>query len=152
MKTIFSSVCIIACLCAVGCGEKKQYEWCDYSNTYYDVTKKDCTETQIKHKSELERIVETSAKKNLPVPPGIYAEYGFLVFKSGKPKDALGWYAKERELYPESAVFVEMLSRAAQRQIDQEEKPQAEQPLNLPETNQSGQAAPVETQTPAKQG
>lgn len=115
---LFSLACVILC---AGCGSRQQqYEWCDYSESCYAMAKNDCEETQVRHKAELERIVEVAAKKNLSVPPGIYAEYGFLLFKSGKPKDALGWYEKERQLYPESGVFMDMLSKVAQRQIDRD--------------------------------
>ncbi|MFV0347444.1 MAG: DUF4810 domain-containing protein [Halodesulfovibrio sp.] len=129
-----------------GCGGGKQmYDWCNYSNTYYDVAKNDCTETQTKHLAELERIMNVAAEKNLEVPPGIYAEYGFLLFKSGKAANSLQWYAKEKALYPESGVFMDMLTRASQRQIDKDKQngvqPAAEVPATSPEAGQTGQPA-----------
>ncbi|UZP65967.1 DUF4810 domain-containing protein [Desulfovibrio mangrovi] len=132
MRKMIILFCLASLALMTGCGGGKQkYDWCNYSDTYYGIAKNDCEATQIKHKAELERIMDVAAKKNLEVPPGIYAEYGFLLFKSGKAADSMQWYAKEKALYPESAVFVEMLSRAAQRQIDKEKQadaqPQAEQ-------------------------
>ena len=43
------------------------------------------------------------------VPPGIYADYGYLLLQSGKTKEGKAMLEKEVELYPESAVFVNSL-------------------------------------------
>jgi hypothetical protein len=40
------------------------------------------------------------------VPPGIYADHGFMLFKQGKTKEALDYMKMEIGLYPESAVFI----------------------------------------------
>lgn len=40
------------------------------------------------------------------VPPGIYAEVGYLYFKQGKKDLAVKYFEKEMEAYPESKVYV----------------------------------------------
>ncbi|OAV72895.1 hypothetical protein Barb7_03035 [Bacteroidales bacterium Barb7] len=43
------------------------------------------------------------------VAPGIYAEYGYLLLQNGKKAEGLTMLKKERELYPESAIFMDNL-------------------------------------------
>ncbi len=152
MRTLALFACLALMLFSLGCQGKRQYDWCDYSNTYYAIAKHDCEETRVKHKAELERIVETAAKKQLQVPPGVYAEYGFLLFKSGKSKEALVWYQKERELYPEASVFLDMLSRVAQKEIDKQKASSEDAPVETPVGTSPAGSEPVVTQSPATQG
>jgi hypothetical protein len=117
MKKILLFLSLIALL-STGCTKQNsQYYWCNYSESYYNLAQNNSEEALIEHKAKLEEIVAEAQKHNTAVPPGIYVEYGFLLFKAGKPKDAISWYEKEKKLYPESAAFVEMLTRVAEKSI-----------------------------------
>lgn len=50
--------------------------------------------------------MENSGKKNKIVPPGVNAEYGYLLLKEGQENEGFEYLAKEIELYPESIVFI----------------------------------------------
>jgi hypothetical protein len=43
------------------------------------------------------------------IPPGVYADYGVLLYLQGKSAEAVRALTKERELYPESQQFVQRL-------------------------------------------
>jgi hypothetical protein len=147
MKKLIILFCLASLALMTGCGGGKQkYDWCNYSDTYYGVAKNDCTETQTKHLAELERIMNVAAEKNLEVPPGIYAEYGFLLFKSGKAANSLQWFAKEKAQYPESGVFMDMLTRAAQRQIGKDKQTASQPAAEVPTT----EAQPAQETAPAQ--
>lgn len=52
---------------------------------------------------------QSQAKK---VAPGIYADYGYVLFKQGKPDEAVAAWRKEAELFPESKHLMDtMISR-----------------------------------------
>ena len=50
--------------------------------------------------------LKISEKKNKIVPPGVNAEYGYLLLKEGQENEGFAYLAKEIELYPESTVFI----------------------------------------------
>jgi hypothetical protein len=85
------------------------YYWGNYSKTLYAYSKAPSDETLTAHKTELERIIEESNKRNLKVPPGIHAELGYLEALRGQDALAKAHYENEIQLYPESRVFLERL-------------------------------------------
>ena len=40
------------------------------------------------------------------MPPGIYADYGFVLLQSGKTEEGNAMLEKEISLYPESKIFI----------------------------------------------
>jgi hypothetical protein len=95
----------------VGCGStsKEPFYWGKYSTTLYDYKKNPGQEKLDAHKKELLSIMETSAKKNKLVPPGVNAEYGYILLQEGNEQEGLEYLSKEVELYPESEVFITRL-------------------------------------------
>jgi len=43
------------------------------------------------------------------VPPGVYADYGFLLLQSDMKVEGMAMLQKEIELYPESRIFIERI-------------------------------------------
>jgi hypothetical protein len=43
------------------------------------------------------------------VPPGIYAEYGFVMYEEGNNQQAVFYYQKEADKWPESRAFMTKL-------------------------------------------
>lgn len=93
-----------------GCASEKMYNFGNYSQTLYAFEKNQNEETLLKHKQELEKIIDRSKKKNLPVPPGIYAELGYIYLKTNKKsQEAIKFFQAEAQLYPESKQLMERL-------------------------------------------
>ncbi len=93
----------------VGCVPQTIFYWGDYSTSLYDYNKNPDEKTFAAHKKSLQDIIAVSPQKHLHVPPGVYAEYGFLLIKEGNEKDGLECFDKEIKLYPESIVFIQRL-------------------------------------------
>jgi hypothetical protein len=95
-------------LIVAGCGttSKDTFYWGNYSTTLYDYKKNPDEKTLEAHKKELVSVMEISEKKNKIVPPGVNAEYGYLLLKEGQENEGFAYLAKEIELYPESTVFI----------------------------------------------
>lgn len=115
----------------VGCAAPKMYYWGDYSDSLYRSKKYPSDESVLKHQQSLENIVEESKKNNLRVPPGVYAELGYLYFRQNKNQLAIQYFNLEKETYPEAVHFMERLETAAKLR-DKPTVP-AEKPLQLPQ-------------------
>lgn len=83
--------------------------WGNYQGTLYDVKISPGEESTLKHKAELESIIEESGSLEAKVPPGVYAELGFLHFNAGDAAKAKEFYTAEAELYPESEKLMKIL-------------------------------------------
>jgi hypothetical protein len=98
-------------LAAAGCasGPKSLYAWGGYEKGLYDFAR---------HPQDVERYAEVLGQavaraeaERDRVPPGLYAEYGYALFTLGRLDDAVTYYAKERDAWPESVVLMEKLIR-----------------------------------------
>jgi hypothetical protein len=92
-----------------GCtpSSKTLYYWGDYSQTLYNYKKAPDEKTLAAHKKELENIIQEAPNKRKAVPPGVMAEYGYLLLREGKEEEGMQYLDKESALYPESQVFIQ---------------------------------------------
>ena len=132
-------VTVICCsgLLFAGCApQQKMYHFGNYSQTLYHNEKNQTAESLSKHKQELERIIAESETKNLPVPPGIYAELGYLNMKENNSKEAVRLFETEVNLYPESKHLMERLIQSVDAQDDSHE----DKPVTLQMKNEGAEA------------
>jgi len=87
-----------------------QYGWRNYDGRLYKYYEK---KDQDKFKASLEKIIRKGENDNR-VPPGIYAEYGYLLYESQQYDSSIIYFEKERDRWPESAVFMQKMIRNAQ--------------------------------------
>lgn len=90
----------------MACGPKAEtlYSWNGYSTavlTHY----KDGTSAEEFSKS-LAVVVLASEAEN-KVPPGLYAEYGYALLEAGQDSQAIIYFQKERDLWPESIAYMD---------------------------------------------
>ncbi|MFH1975666.1 MAG: DUF4810 domain-containing protein [Pseudomonadota bacterium] len=104
-----------------GCAAQRMYNWGDYSNTLYQSKKHPSDKSDLSHLQELEKIIEESMKDNLRIPPGVYAELGYIYFRQNKRDLAINNFKMEKELYPESTLLMDRLEKAAK--LDDKPKP-----------------------------
>lgn len=114
------SICatiIIASLLCFGCATQKQpmYYWGNYSQSLYDSKKKPGRESLLAHRAALEHIAEESKNRNLRVPPGVYAELGYIYNLENNFKEAIKLFDLEKRVYPESTVFMDRLIQQADK-------------------------------------
>ncbi len=96
-----------------GCIPQKMYHYGNYSQTLYSFEKNQNDEALVNHKQELEKIISESEVKNLPVPPGIYAELGYIYLKANNSKEAIRLFQLESQLFPESKYLMDRLIQSA---------------------------------------
>lgn len=108
MKKILFSVAIVAAILSLtACGSTKNlYSWYDYEDVTYQYSKKSTEDLQAKVLEQYQKISEKQKDLRGVVPPGLYAEYGFLLYKTGKKEQGLEFLKKEVALYPESDTYI----------------------------------------------
>jgi hypothetical protein len=91
----------------IGCQPAKAtFYWGDYSSTLYNMKKNPDDKTLELHKKEILNVIETSNKQKQQIPPGVFAEYGYILLKAGDEPGGMEYLDKELKLYPESQVFI----------------------------------------------
>lgn len=88
------------------CASKPLYSWYDYQEDYYNYIKKADEKSLNDLINTYEKIINNQNGTRGVVPPGIYADYGYILLEQGKTEEAKAMFAKELELYPESEIFV----------------------------------------------
>lgn len=86
------------------------YVWNDYDSTLYEYYKNP-TE-RAKFIEALEEAI-LKAEESGRVPPGIYAEYGYAQYEEGNFTDAITYFQKEYDKWPESRILMQKMIRNA---------------------------------------
>ncbi|MDR3184959.1 MAG: DUF4810 domain-containing protein [Prevotellaceae bacterium] len=95
-------------LLLAGCvSQKTLYNWGKYQEASYSYVKTNTDDDLEKLLKEYQYIIENQKGGRQTVPPGIYADYGYLLVKQGKIKEGIALMKLEIALYPESAMFIE---------------------------------------------
>ena len=89
-----------------GCAAPQKYAWNSYDSTLYGYYK-----NPVEKEKYMERlkIIILKAEQVKKVPPGIYAEYGYMFYESKNFADAIVYFKKEYDLWPESRMFMQKM-------------------------------------------
>ncbi len=101
-----------AALLLAACAQQPRtlYAWNGYNETVYERLKSDgkpITE-QLQH---MEKYMQTARDKQQTPAPGSHAHLGLLLADSGQMQQAAEQFDAEKQLFPESAVFMDFLNR-----------------------------------------
>ena len=91
----------------------QRYEWGDYDPALYAYYKNPAKVADLT--ASLEAVIKDSESNREPVPPGIYAEYGYLQLQQGRGQDAARYFKQEEAHWPESRVFMDRMIQVALR-------------------------------------
>ncbi|MDR2824378.1 MAG: DUF4810 domain-containing protein [Prevotellaceae bacterium] len=105
MKIIFFG--LLAILFFTSCRSPQAlYSWDNYDETSYTYLKRGDEKSMNRLLKTYQQLIKRSKGTRRTVPPGIYADYGFLLLQTGKIKEGKAMMEKEMTLYPESKVFI----------------------------------------------
>ncbi len=108
LKVLHETVIVIFCILFFGaCASKSLYYWGNYEEFLYTNNLKSDSEKAFSILSETVTESEKSPAKKLA--PGLYAEYGFMLYKQGKTDEAVYYFSKERDAFPESEPLMNKL-------------------------------------------
>ena len=97
---------LLICACA---GTPTYYEWGGYSDAVWNATSGDGQADLGADIDALNATVEKASAGGKRVPPGMHAHIGMLYARRGELDTALAAFESEKELFPESAQFMDML-------------------------------------------
>jgi hypothetical protein len=98
-----------------GCVTNHQrYGWGTYDPSLYAYYKDPTKETALAE--SLAAVITTADSNHALVPPGIYAEYGYLQLQEGKNLAAVELFKQEESHWPESKVFMDRMIKVASTQ------------------------------------
>lgn len=105
MKKILFAVFVVMSMAS--CISKATlYSWHNYENIYYKYNKKRTDELQVKLVEQYQKLTQKQKGKRGVVPPGLYSEYGYLLYMTGKQEEGLKFLKEEIRLYPESEQYI----------------------------------------------
>lgn len=128
--TIRLVLLLLMVACTPACVQNR-YAWNGYDTRLYSYYR-----TPAESEQFMEGLYEIIQKADAEgrVPPGIYAEYGYQLYERGKFAEAVVWYLKERDKWPESRLLMDKMialagnSKARTGTNRQEQQPQGLQP------------------------
>ena len=86
------------------------YSWNNYDDTSYKYFKNSDEESTEQLIKTYQKLIEKQTGTRKTVPPGICADYGFILLQTGKIEEGKAMLEKEISLYPESKVFIDRIS------------------------------------------
>lgn len=106
--------CVLTALIGgAGCAQQRGlYDWGGYEDSLYlRYTASDFAQAE----TEVAGTLPTTAQPSR-VPPGVYADYGFLLYRRGDYARAIQFFEKEKATYPESSLLMtKLIDRVRQR-------------------------------------
>lgn len=102
------SILLLAILISA-CTQTK-YNWGGYENALYQY---------YKNPAELEALAEelgdtiAQAEREGKIPPGLYAEFGYILLVQRKNSEAIVYFEKEKKRWPESARLMDTMLKTA---------------------------------------
>ncbi len=115
MKTFRIIAFIFIITMGVSCTTQRPlYTWEGYEESSYDYLKNSDEASTLSLIATYEKIIQFQKGSRGIVPPGIYADYGFLLLQANKTTEGQQMLAKEVELYPESKVFIDRILQMMQ--------------------------------------
>lgn len=112
-KTIITAICVMA---LTSCQTQKSlYSWYNSEDATYTYTKRGTDETLEKAMAQYEKVINKQKGMRKIVPPGVNAEYGYLLYKAGKKEEGLALLQAEISAYPESETFISRIIKQLQK-------------------------------------
>ena len=114
MKKIVTSAIMLMALASCQT-QQTLYSWYDSEEATYMYTKRGTDELLTKAMAQYEKVINKQKGIRKTVPPGVNAEYGFLLYKTGKKEEGLALLKAEIKAYPESEIFISRILKQLEK-------------------------------------
>ena len=95
--------------------QKPLYTWDKYEVTSYNYLKNNDEKSTQALIETYQNIIEKQQGSRGVVPPGVYADYGFILLQDNKTEEGKAMLLKEVELYPESKTFIDRILKMIEK-------------------------------------
>ena len=109
MRKLFLAGAVLLILSSCTTTTTTLYSWNDYTNSSYQYYKQQTPESTARLMKTYEAMIKKPNGSRKTIPPGICAEYGYFLIQNGKKDEGVAMFKREKELYPESSVFMDRL-------------------------------------------
>jgi hypothetical protein len=96
-----------------GCVRQTMYSWGAYDEALYAHYKN--PQDRERFVASLDAVIRHATQTGEKVPPGCFAEFGYALMEEGRHDDAIAFFQRERDQWPESRVLMEKMIRNAQQ-------------------------------------
>ncbi len=100
-------VALILLVALSGCAKPSMYNWDGYSTSMYSFYRH--PDERQKFTDSLNTIIADNEKAGTRVPPGIYAEYGYMMLSADQTIEAVTYFKKEQDAWPEATKFMKTM-------------------------------------------
>lgn len=112
-KIILFAMCVMA---MTSCQTQTSlYSWYDSQDATYMYVKRGTDEMLTKAMEQYEMVIKKQKGVRKAVPPGVNAEYGYLLYKAGKEQEGLTLLRAEITAYPESEKFISRIIKQLEK-------------------------------------
>jgi len=102
---------------------KPLYNYGEYSESYYALKKEATAESALEYQKALEYCISgANESRSGRVPPGMYANLGYLYLKAGQNNKAIESFTKEKSVYPEATYFMDKMINKIEAMESENEK------------------------------
>lgn len=115
-RLVLASLAVVMGLGAAGCPRAPLYYWGRYEASLYS---RYVREDLARSEAFLRDTIVAAEQTGNRVPPGAYADYGFLLYRRNDFDGAVGFFVKEWVAFPESAA---LMSKIVERVRQQQKK------------------------------
>lgn len=95
--------------------QKSLYSWYNSEDATYQYTKKSTDKALTEAMAQYQKVISKQKGVRKVVPPGVNAEYGYLLVKAGKKEEGLALLRAEIKAYPESENFVSRIIKQLEK-------------------------------------
>lgn len=113
---------------ALGCAPSTTYHWGNYENSLFRYYK---NPSEVKELAESLSMIIKEGEQDGRVPPGLYAEYGYLLFVTGNTDEAVAYFEKEKNIWPESNVLMDKMIETTKTADTKKSKRNSNQTSNI---------------------
>ena len=115
MKKMFVAAVAVLTLASCCTVQPDLYSWYDSEDATYQYTKRASEEKLAEAMAQYKKVISTQKGARGVVPPGVNAEYGYLLVKAGQKQEGLTLLKQEVALYPESEKFISRIIKQLQK-------------------------------------
>lgn len=94
---------------------KTMYSWHNYEDVTYQYSKRRTSELKEKVLEQYQKLAEKQKGTRGVVPPGLYAEYSYMLYMEGKKDEGLKFLNEEIKLYPESEKYISRIIKQLEK-------------------------------------
>lgn len=97
--------------------QKRKYQWDNVEEVVYETLEEPEKSSPAMRAQTIEKTIEKSNSTGKPVPPGLYAQLGYHYYQSGEREKAASAFETEKNLFPESKVFINRILKTLEGEV-----------------------------------